>query len=129
MRIEAGTYRRARRMSLTSLIDVIFLLLLFFMLTATFSRFGDVELTVGGNGVSQPADQTSVFLRLGADGLSLNGAPLTVAGLGDRLTDLREAGRADVVVLSVREGATSQQLVDVIAAVGASGGPPLQIVR
>ena len=30
---------------MTSLIDVIFLLLLFFMLTATFSRFADVELS------------------------------------------------------------------------------------
>ncbi|MCR9121421.1 MAG: biopolymer transporter ExbD [Phyllobacteriaceae bacterium] len=129
MRIEAGTYGRARRISLTSLIDVIFLLLLFFMLTATFSRFGDVELTVGGAGASQPADQTPVFLRLGADGLSLNGETLTVALLADRLNALREAGRADVVILSVRDGATSQQLVDVIAAVGASGGPPLQIVR
>lgn len=129
MRIDAGAYGRTRRISLTSLIDVIFLLLLFFMLTASFSRFGDVELTVGGNGASQPVDQRPVFLRLGADGLSVNGEPLIVSLLGDRLNDLRDAGRADVAVLSVRDGATSQQLVDVIAAVGASGGPPLQIVR
>lgn len=128
MRIEAGAYGRRRRISLTSLIDVIFLLLLFFMLTATFSRYGDVELTTG-SGASQPVDRTPVFLLLGADGLSVNGEPLTVSLLADRLTDLRQAGRADVLVLSVRDGATSQQLVDVIGAVAASGGLPLQIVR
>ncbi|WP_306048083.1 ExbD/TolR family protein [Oceaniradius stylonematis] len=128
MRIEAGACGRARRISLTSLIDVIFLLLLFFMLTATFSRFADVELSTGG-GASQLADQTPVFLQLHADGLSLNAEPLDVSQLGERLLVLREAGRADVVILSVRDGATSQQLVDVIAAVGASGGLPLQIVR
>ena len=31
---------------MTSLIDVIFLLLLFFMLSSTFSRFAEVELVV-----------------------------------------------------------------------------------
>jgi biopolymer transport protein ExbD len=35
---------------MTSLIDVIFLLLLFFMLSSTFSRFGEVELTAAAGG-------------------------------------------------------------------------------
>ncbi|MEX0280950.1 MAG: biopolymer transporter ExbD, partial [Arenibacterium sp.] len=36
--------RRRRVVSLTALIDVVFLLLLFFMLTSTFSSFGEIEL-------------------------------------------------------------------------------------
>ena len=32
---------------MTSLIDVIFLLLLFFMLSSTFSRFAEVEISAG----------------------------------------------------------------------------------
>ena len=47
--------RRRRRLSMTSLIDVIFLLLLFFMLTSTFTRFSEVELTAAGSGTPRVA--------------------------------------------------------------------------
>ncbi|MEM8921756.1 MAG: biopolymer transporter ExbD, partial [Pseudomonadota bacterium] len=36
--------RRRGRSSITSLIDVIFLLLLFFMLASTFTRFSEVDI-------------------------------------------------------------------------------------
>ncbi|WP_367714863.1 biopolymer transporter ExbD [Nitratireductor sp. GISD-1A_MAKvit] len=39
--------RRRKPLSLTSLIDVIFLLLLFFMLSSTFTRFASVEISGG----------------------------------------------------------------------------------
>ena len=45
MRLESPGYVR-RQISVTSLIDVIFLLLLFFMLSSTFSKFADVELSL-----------------------------------------------------------------------------------
>ena len=45
-------------MALTPLIDVIFLLLLFFMLSSTFSRFGEIKLDLGG-----ARDQNSVPLE------------------------------------------------------------------
>ena len=35
---------------MTSLIDVIFLLLLFFMLTSTFSKFAEIELAAATSG-------------------------------------------------------------------------------
>ena len=46
--------RRRRKLSMTSLIDVIFLLLLFFMLTSTFTRFAELDLAAasGGGGAS-----------------------------------------------------------------------------
>ncbi len=129
MRVDGAAYRRWRRMSLTSLIDVIFLLLLFFMLTATFSRFSDVELKTGAGGAVSAVDRTPVFLRLDAAGLSLNGSPIDMEQLQDRLSALHEKGQADAAVLSVREDATAQQLVDVIVVINRIGGLPLQIVQ
>jgi biopolymer transport protein ExbD len=41
--------------TLTPLIDVIFLLLLFFMLSSTFTRFAEVPLTNAGGGVADRA--------------------------------------------------------------------------
>ena len=59
---------------MTSLIDVIFLLLLFFMLTSTFSKFSEVPLAAAGSGaVAQASDAKPVFLQLGPDTLRLNG--------------------------------------------------------
>lgn len=128
MRLDAVLSGRRRRMSLTSLIDVIFLLLLFFMLTATFSRFGDIELTTGG---SAEATETSrpVFVQLRGTGLTLNGEVILLDRLGDELAALNADRRADAVIVSVGEDATAQQLVDVMGTVNALGTLPLQIVR
>ncbi len=49
-----------RRISLTPLIDVIFLLLMFFMLSSTFARFADLDVarqsaTPGPSGLASPS--------------------------------------------------------------------------
>ena len=49
MRVDTPRFAR-RRLGLTPLIDVIFLLLLFFMLSSTFSRFSQVPVEGGAAG-------------------------------------------------------------------------------
>ena len=100
---------------MTSLIDVIFLLLLFFMLSSTFSKFAEIELRLGGSGGASgpPADRT-FFLRLAEGGITLNGQVTQTEGLADRL-------RADgpgptALIVSVTETAKAQGLADVLAA-------------
>ncbi|WP_255734778.1 biopolymer transporter ExbD [Epibacterium sp. MM17-32] len=112
--------RQARRLSMTSLIDVIFLLLLFFMLSSTFSRFGAVELMAAGQGSSDSATSRPVFLRLAANHLSLNGETVALEGLADRLllltADLAEAdAQGTQVLVSLTAEVSSQRLVDVLA--------------
>lgn len=68
------THRRRRRgmVNLTSLIDVLFLLLIFFMLTSTFRRSGEMELQLPESSTSAPrlegAGQRSTEVTLRADG-------------------------------------------------------------
>jgi biopolymer transport protein ExbD len=112
--------RQARRLSMTSLIDVIFLLLLFFMLSSTFSRFGAVELMAAGQGPSDSASSRPVFLRLAANHLLLNGETVSLEGLADRLllltADLAEAdAQGTQVLVSLTAEVSSQRLVDVLA--------------
>ncbi|WP_261315405.1 biopolymer transporter ExbD [Pseudooceanicola nitratireducens] len=83
--------RRARRMSMTSLIDVIFLLLLFFMLSSTFSRFAEVELTAAGASASAPSDRPPLFLRLSPEALMLNAREMAMQDLPQALADLNTA--------------------------------------
>jgi biopolymer transport protein ExbD len=58
---------------------VIFILLLFFLLSSTFTRFGEISLATSpatpGRGTQTRAP---IFLRLGADGVTLNGAAQTL---------------------------------------------------
>jgi biopolymer transport protein ExbD len=128
MRLEVSGYRR-RQVSMTSLIDIIFLLLLFFMLSSTFSRFADVELDVSSGG--DPAKQTSApaFLKLSADRLLLNGSQLTTLTLQAEIERLKTTSNLNAVILSVDETATSQQLVDTMLVLRRSAGISLQIVR
>ena len=73
---------RRGRLTLTSLIDVIFLLLLFFMLSSTFTRFAEVNLTQAGQGgVGAHEDVKTHFVRLTKNGVTLNGDPIDFAAL------------------------------------------------
>jgi len=105
---------RRGRLSMTSLIDVIFLLLLFFMLTSTFSKYGEVELMAAGQATAGEAPQR-LFVQLGAESVSLNGQPADLQSLAGLLRSQPDDGRGHVVLISPDESATSQHLVDLLA--------------
>ncbi|MEM7073565.1 MAG: biopolymer transporter ExbD [Pseudomonadota bacterium] len=93
---------------MTPLIDVIFLLLLFFMLSSTFSKFGEIELVQAAPGTAAsdtPSDR--VFVQLGSERLVLNGGPTTLDALPDQL----EGGQ---VIVSLDDDTSAQRLVDLL---------------
>jgi biopolymer transport protein ExbD len=99
---------------MTSLIDVIFLLLLFFMLTSTFSKYAEIELSGAGYAVAAASDQPPLFLQLGAGTLRLNGDPLNLARLDT--SALSQARAGTVLLVSLGEGVTAQRLTDLLNA-------------
>ncbi|PYG32459.1 ExbD/TolR family protein [Pelagimonas varians] len=98
---------------MTSLIDVIFLLLLFFMLTSTFTRFAEVELTAAGGGAA-PSDVRPLFLQLGEDTLGLNGQTLALSDLPQTLLDQKTDSSKLPVIIALRSGVSSQRLTDLL---------------
>ena len=74
---------RRRAVSLTALIDVVFILLMFFMLTSTFSRWKavDFHFPVAGPELSPQQPQAMILHANGT--LSLNGRPFSVSPPGD----------------------------------------------
>ena len=104
--------RRRASLSLTSLIDVIFLLLLFFMLSSTFSRQGEVELTAAGGGAGASGVRP-VFVQLGPEDLTLNAVPVALDGLAPALAALTEAEDA-LVLVALRPEVTAQRLIDLL---------------
>lgn len=113
---------------MTSLIDVIFLLLLFSMLSSTFSRFADVELGASG-GAPVAADAVPAFVKLSDGRISLNGADLALDNLAPELARQQSVNGINALILSVDETASSQQLVDLLLIARKQSGLSLQIVQ
>lgn len=99
---------------MTSLIDVIFLLLLFFMLSSTFSRFAEVEIAAADNSGGAPSDSRPLFLRLDQENLSLNGQAETLETLPAALAARESTEAVTPVLVSLRDGVNAQRLTDLL---------------
>ena len=76
MQLNIQTAKRRKALSLTPLIDVVFILLLFFMLTSSFIKWHNMELAVSKPSTStvQSSDQPPLLFSLDETGeLSLRG--------------------------------------------------------
>jgi len=102
-----------RPVTLTPLIDIIFLLLLFFMLSSTFTRFAEVPLMHAAGGAA-PSDSTPIFLQLRPDDLSLNGEVMTAEALPAALQSLRAGDAPQTLLVTLDDEVTSQRLVDLL---------------
>jgi len=108
---------------MTPLIDVIFLLLLFFMLSSTFSSFGEIELSQATAGAAVPgAPSERVFVQLGAARLALNGVPVSL----DELAAKVEAGQ---VLVSLDADASAQRLVDLLVRLRGRDGLSVMVLE
>ena len=125
MALEAVPWRR-RPVTLTPLIDIIFLLLLFFMLSSTFTRFAEVPLMNAGGGAAEGA--APLFLQLRPDDLSLNGTTLSRQALPPAIAELTpEEGATLLVTLSGE--VSSQRLVDLLTSLRAVPGLAVSVLE
>lgn len=128
MRLETSNTVR-RSLGLTPLIDVVFLLLLFFMLASTFQKYGEIDLATAGTGAGAvPADRP-LLVRLHKDGsIDVNAQAVLIDGLAEALADA-VADDEKRVLVQVREGAPTQGLVDVLERVRALGIKRVMVAR
>ncbi|TQM94402.1 outer membrane transport energization protein ExbD [Roseinatronobacter monicus] len=101
---------RRRRLSMTSLIDVIFLLLLFFMLSSTFARQGELPLDLAMGGAATPPDTPPAFIQLRQDGLRLDATETTPEALRSEL----QARGEGVLLLTLGEGVGAQGFAEIL---------------
>ncbi|WP_299948907.1 biopolymer transporter ExbD [uncultured Ruegeria sp.] len=112
-----------RPMSMTPLIDVIFLLLLFFMLSSTFSKFAEIEIsstTAGSTTSDEPVER--IFIQLGAERLSMNGEAVTLDELPARIG----VGQA---LISLDVDASAQRLVDLLVRLRGRNGLTVTVLE
>jgi len=112
MPVERRGFRR-RPVALTSLIDIIFLLLLFFMLSSTFTRFAELPLMNAGGGAASDGPPP-IFLQLGVAGLRLNGQAVPLDALPEALAGFEAEGQTVTLLVTLDAEVSSQGLVDLL---------------
>lgn len=118
--------RPHRKPSLTPMIDVVFLLLVFFMLAARFGHDMVLPLSTAGNGAVYQGPPRLVEIE--AEAVLLNGIPVRLEGLSSALALLMETPD-DTVILRPRGAADLQDLVRVLDHLRAAGLTRVVIVE
>jgi biopolymer transport protein ExbD len=118
-----GRSRIRNQLDIAPLVDVVFLLLVFFMLTSTFSRPEAIEVVLPEADSGETVDETPIEVVLDRDGgVRRGGAAVTLeelqAGITARLAE--DAERAIGVTADAE--ASVRQMMDVIDRVRLGGG-------
>lgn len=113
MRLNENRKKRSA-LSLTPLIDVVFLLLIFFMLASTFLHFSAMPISgARGGGSSTTLNEIVLIQVQGADALSINGASVNVEGMSARIDELIAKGMTKAVVRPAKDS-NVQDLVRIL---------------
>lgn len=107
--------RKKSLVNLTPIIDVVFILLIFFMLAANFIRWNYIELSVGEISELELDHDSISIIKLHRNGLfSLNEKTLT---LNEIVSTVRNRVHMDInhpIIVRPEQGTTVQPLVDVL---------------
>lgn len=124
MEFERST-RRSLNLPLTPLIDVVFILIIFFMLTTSFMRIESLELMLPSVGKADDKKEvTHIFIRENGE-MILGKRNVEPDELSETLVRLFSQDPSSPIMLLTAEGVTMQQLVAVMDRVTASGGKSL----
>ena len=121
--------RRRSPISLTPLIDVVFILLVFFMLASSFQDWRAIELDAPERaGASSASLEGALLVEVLPDGLRLSSEPVSLDALAANVGQ-RVARQPDVRVLVKPVGdVVLQDLVRVIDALAAAGVTEMSLV-
>ena len=126
----ARRQRRAGFMGLTPLIDMIFLLLLFFLLGSDFVTYGQSRLAPPRGAGGETSAAPPVVITLSADGaLSWNGAQVDEAFLRRETAKLTALNDEQMMVLMPAGSANVQQVTTIMDALQASGAQSITLER
>lgn len=122
--------RRRTLISLTPLIDVVFILLVFFMLASIFQDWRAIELVTPARAKASGAPMEGALLvEVRPDGVRLSAEPVSLDVLVDRV-GRRVTGQPDVrVLVKPAHGVVLQEMVRVLDALAATGVTGLSLIR
>lgn len=121
---------RSRLITLTPLIDVVFILLVFFMLASTFLDWQGVEIDLSNAASTETLKEEAWLVRVELDGVvRLNGERLTLDSLTDRVRDRIQARPDQAIIIQPSSNSIVQSLVHVLDQLAAAGVVDISITR
>lgn len=115
-------------LNLTPLIDVLFILIIFFMLTTTFMRVESLELILPSAAGKAAGKQEAVHIFLHANGdMVLGSRHINSSELEESLHRILASDDSTRIMLLTAEGVTVQQMVNVMDKVYQMGGKSLLV--
>ncbi len=118
-----GRARIHSHLDIAPLIDIVFLLLVFFMLTSTFITPEAIELELPESNSAVVTESTPITVSLDQAGqLALNGERIELAQLRTALEPLLEADAESPITLKSDARSEVQQLLKVMDEIRAAGG-------
>ncbi len=118
-----GRARIHSHLDIAPLIDIVFLLLVFFMLTSTFMIPEAIELELPESSSAQVSDVTPIVIALNQTGqLALNGKPIELEQLQAAVTTLIKQHADTAITLKSDASTQVQQLLQVMDSIRAAGG-------
>jgi biopolymer transport protein ExbD len=128
VRLDLAAPARRRAISLTPLIDVVFILLLFFMLSSTFTQWRQLDLAVPGTGAATPSTQNQVRLLSDDGRFLLDGMELNLQDSGTLARQISQQSD-DLFVISADSGIATQALIRLLDALKAAGARQLSLAQ
>ncbi len=106
--------KKEMKLSLTPLIDVVFLLLIFFMLASTFSRFSQLLLSAQKSEGQAEKDIKFILVRVDGEGqINVNGQEIEKTDLVGKIDELALTPSMKLVIKPMK-GASVQHLVSIL---------------
>ena len=128
MNFQRGRGREEPEINLIAMIDVLLVILIFLMITTTYSKFSGLEINLPtADTQAQPEQSNEIDVAVTAVGqIMVNRSPLAsadVAAIADGLRRAAGARKEPVIVISADAKATHQSVVDVMQAAQLAGYP------
>ncbi|MFN2361114.1 MAG: ExbD/TolR family protein [Marinobacter sp.] len=125
-RLAGKQARRKTIISLTPLIDVVFILLIFFMLASSFMDWRALSLDTSAAGQPTPSEHMPFVVQISEQNVQLNGDAVTLAALIDQALSRQSVDQP--VSLQPLADTRVQSVVTVLDALNAAGVQPLKLV-
>jgi biopolymer transport protein ExbD len=104
-----------RDIDISPLIDMVFILLIFFMVSTTFVKDMDLDINRPKASTASLSSTKAVRIYLAADGSTyMDGQPVRSWMVQSRVRDMLESGTSESVLVVTDSGVPAQKLIEVV---------------
>ena len=112
--MKTSTVKKKLRINIIPLIDIIFLMLVFFMLATNFSEKREISLSIKKQTTENPSNQKNLIIKIKNDKFYLIGEPLKKKELEKEILKLTNSNKFENIVILNDENSKLQQLISLL---------------